>query len=123
MRKHRLSCVLLPLVLSVPATWLLGAPAPPGGTPKEVVSFQAHRFHITSLTFSRDGKKLASGGLDRVQPGKSMGKVKIWEVPSGKMLLDIDAHDPAARRSARGDVMGLAYSPDGKSLAYSVFDG
>jgi serine/threonine protein kinase/WD40 repeat protein len=51
-----------------------------------------------SIVFSPDGRKLAFGGAQ---------SVTIWDVPSGKRLLEIkDAGD------------NLAYSPDGTLLAY-----
>jgi WD40 repeat protein len=115
--KIKLFSLLLAGLLVVLVGGGMAAPAPPAGRPKEIVSFQAHRYDVPYLAFSPDGKKLASGGIARVRPGEDVGKVKIWEVPSGKILLDIDAHQPNARRGDRGNVLGLAFSPDGKTLA------
>jgi WD40 repeat protein len=60
-----------------------------------------HTNAITQLTFSPDGKILASGSSD--------ASVVLWEVATGRCLHKIEAH--------RGTVSGLAFSPDGKTLA------
>jgi len=57
---------------------------------------------IHNLAFSPDGKMLASGGAnDRF--------VRLWEVPSGKELRHLGKHN--------WPVTGVAFSPDGHSLA------
>jgi WD40 repeat protein len=64
---------------------------------------------VTSLAFSPDSQHLAGavGGHDR--HGRRLpGAVKIWAIPSGKLLLTIPA-GPAPLR-------GVAYSLDGKRL-------
>ncbi|HEY7158727.1 MAG TPA: WD40 repeat domain-containing protein [Gemmataceae bacterium] len=86
----------------------VSAPALPAGRPKEIASFQAHRFHVQGLAFSPDGKTLASGGRD--------GKVKLWDVATGKNTAEFQAHSRDAR-GARGMVAGVAFSPNGKTLA------
>jgi WD40 repeat protein/DNA-binding SARP family transcriptional activator/type II secretory pathway predicted ATPase ExeA len=58
---------------------------------------------LTSVVFSPDGAKLASGGVD--------GMARIWDVKTGQQLLSIQAHP-----NQRG-VTRLAYSPDGHLLA------
>jgi WD40 repeat protein len=64
--------------------------------------------------FSPDGKHLATG--DKV------GKVKVWEVESGKSVAELDAPvmytwDPVQRLHSIGGVRAVAFSPDGKTLA------
>ncbi len=66
----------------------------------------AHTRAVKCLTFSPDGKKLASGG-DEI--------IKIWDVETGKVINSIWGH----MRS----IYTLAFSPDGKYLASSGKDG
>jgi WD40 repeat protein len=68
---------------------------------KDSVVFEGHTDIIHSLSFSGDGKTLASCGYDRV--------VKLWEVTTGKLLRDLKDHSDA--------VYGVCFSPDGKLLA------
>jgi WD40 repeat protein len=65
---------------------------------------------IESLKFSPDGARLAvAGGL----PGEQ-GELQLWEVASGKLLLS---------RVATADTLnGVAWSPDGKSIAFGGAD-
>src|SRR5207244_489117 len=51
--------------------------------------------------FSPDSKRLASAGKDDV--------VKVWDVAAGKELLTLKGHTE--------DVYGVAWAPDGKSIA------
>lgn len=62
---------------------------------------------VEVLQTSSDGKLLASGGQD--------GRVKLWQMKSGKLVHTLKAH--------RLLVSGLAFSPDGHSLASASWDG
>ncbi len=53
------------------------------------------------MTFSPDGKILASGGSDRV--------VRLWNLQTGQVTRAFAEHS--------GPVYALAFSPDGKELA------
>src|SRR5829696_3566889 len=69
---------------------------------------------LYAVAFSADGKHLATG--DKV------GKVKVWEIPSGKLLAEVEAPimytwDPVQRLHSIGGVRALAFTPDGKTLA------
>jgi WD40 repeat protein len=92
----------------VSSQWGVGAPAPPAGRPKEIASFQAHRFRVYDLAFSPEGRILASTG-DR-------GNVKLWDTTDWKNLADISSHLPDGPR-VRGIVRNVAFSPDGKIVA------
>jgi serine/threonine protein kinase/WD40 repeat protein len=58
------------------------------------------KYDIYALEFSPDGTMLASGGRGS----------RLWEVASGRLLLELDAG---------GFVPATAFSPDGRSLAFA----
>lgn len=66
----------------------------------------AHAGGVTSLSFSPDGKRLASAGAD--------GTVKLWDVERAKQQATIEAH--------KGGVNAVAFAPDGESLASAGAD-
>jgi WD40 repeat protein len=72
-----------------------------GVATKELKAFEAHSDTIEALAATRDGKKIASGGEDRL--------VKIFDVDGGSVLFDLKGH--------AGQVHAVAFSPDGKLLA------
>jgi WD40 repeat protein len=61
---------------------------------------------IFALAVSADGKKLASGGCDRL--------VRVWDLPTGKLEHAIENHADW--------VLGVAFTPDGKGLATASRD-
>ena len=62
---------------------------------------------VTAIAYSRDGKRLASGGAD--------GTVLVRDPETGRQLL-------AIKPGHRGPVTGVAFRPDGKLLATSSWD-
>jgi WD40 repeat protein len=72
-----------------------------GRTYKERHTLRGHAGYAWKVTFSPDGRYLASGSWDST--------VKIWEVESGKEVRTLRGH--------AGFVYGLAFSPDGRRLA------
>ncbi len=77
--------------------------------------------HINSclaLSFSPDGKLLASGSRD--------GTVILWSTATWKQAQTLENPDrdaPTRRSGWQGSVEDLAFSPDGKTLALASFGG
>ena len=69
-----------------------------------------HKYGVTTLAFSYDGKLLASGGSD--------GLIKLWQ-PGERILIkshEIRA-DSLAKENSKREINNLAFAPDDKSLA------
>jgi WD40 repeat protein len=85
------------------------------GTGKEIRCWEAHRVGSypksgpLSLTFSPDGKTLASGGHDQV--------LRLWEVSTGKEIRHF------REEQQPGSSHHLRFSPDGKTLASMTQNG
>jgi WD40 repeat protein len=60
-----------------------------------------HALHVFAVAFSPDGSTLAAAGSD--------GFIRLWDVPSGKLLLTFCGHAEGVNR--------LAFTPDGRTLA------
>jgi ankyrin repeat protein/WD40 repeat protein len=71
------------------------------GKPKKAHLKGGHKRDVNCVTFSADGKTLASGSLDQT--------IRLWEPSTGKPLARLGGH-------ANG-VDCLAFSPDGRYLA------
>ena len=68
---------------------------------QDLITLRGHRDWVESVTWSPDGKKLASASRD--------GTVRIWDATTGKEVLTLTAHNGAA--------VSVAWSPDGRHLA------
>lgn len=60
-----------------------------------------HEALVACIQFSPDGKRLASGSLDKT--------IRVWDIASGKQLLTI--------KGDMGQVRSVAFSPDGSMIA------
>jgi WD40 repeat protein len=73
---------------------------------------------VARIAFSRDGRLLAVGGLDRAHPpiGRAPDvAIRVWDVATGARR--------AALRQTEGTVLSLAFSPDGTRLLSISGDG
>jgi WD40 repeat protein len=91
-----------------------GLAASPGGTGwalKERAVLKAHPATVRCVAFGPGGKVLASGGqgeFDR-RTGTQWGEVRLWDLATRKQRALLKGH--------RADVIGLAFSGDGKAVA------
>ena len=74
-------------------------------------TLKGHTGPVSCVTFSPDGKTLASAG-ERFQPtaqSSVVGEIKLWDVKTGKEQATLKGH--------MNSVKSVAFSPDSKTLA------
>jgi WD40 repeat protein len=92
----------LPLIAAITfASVGFAAPAP------EPVTLKEHTGWVGGVTFSPDGKTIATASAD--------GSVKFWDAATGKLQETLKAHDDI--------VAAVAFSKDGAHFATANFDG
>lgn len=79
-------------------------------TRKVQKTLKGHKKGITALTFSSDGKRLASGSYD--------GSVMLWDVKTAKAM-----HTIAVGKEEGEPITCLKFAPDGSTLATLISDG
>jgi WD40 repeat protein len=67
---------------------------------------EGHQDSVTSVSFSPDGKTLATGSRDNT--------IKIWTLATGKEIRTLNGH--------QSDITSVSFSPDGKTLATASID-
>jgi WD40 repeat protein len=91
----------------------VGDPVPaPRGKP---VPFTGHTGPVYSVLFTRDGNTLISGGFQANKELTGEGEIKLWDVRTGRNTRTFEGPFPA--------IYSLALSPDGETLAASVYGG
>ena len=75
--------------------------------PNYIGTLRGHTERVNSVSFSPDGKALASGSDD--------GTVKLWNVAERETIGTLEGHADSVRT--------VAFSPDGRTLASGSWDG
>ena len=92
-----------------------GPPQPPVITPSTIgqngakfdeTLLQGHTDRVMSVSFSPDGKTIASGSHDET--------IRLWETSTGKLIRTLTGHT--------GSIMSVSFSPDGKTIASGGYD-
>ena len=73
----------------------------------------SHQRWVTSLAYSPNGSILATAGGESLQ--YRPGDVKLWDTRNGKLIASLEGHS--------SNVWSVAFSPDGKTLVASGYDG
>jgi WD40 repeat protein len=77
-----------------------------------ILTLEGHQLPVTCVTYSPDGRLLAScSGEWR---GREPGEVRVWDAETGQLLHDL--------RGNQKTVQAVAFSPDGRLLASGGFD-
>jgi len=80
----------------------------------ELFVFRGHDRRVSTVAFSPNGKRIASGG-EFVVKNINLGIVKIWDPETGKEEFSLEGH--------KANVRAVAYSPDGLTLVSADFAG
>ena len=82
-------------------------------TGAEVLSLHPHTGTVSSVAFSGDGQRVATGS-SYMMSGQVPGEVKVWDSTSGELLLDLKGH--------KHRVHSVTFSPDSQCLASASSD-
>jgi RNA polymerase sigma factor (sigma-70 family) len=91
-----------------------GDPLPPGAVARIGTTRFQGRDGVSVAAFSPDGKLFATGG-------PSWSKARLWDAKSGKLLLEMPLAVPSKPNYGGSSVTTLAFSPDGKRLAFGGY--
>ncbi|MEG4188954.1 WD40 repeat domain-containing protein, partial [Microcoleus sp. Pol17_C1] len=98
--------VLLQPLKAKPSIELVGALQQAVSEVRERNRLETHSDGVTSVSFSPDGKTLASASIDKT--------IKLWDVTTGKQIRTLQGHSDV--------VWSVSFSPDGKTLASASDD-
>jgi WD40 repeat protein/ankyrin repeat protein/serine/threonine protein kinase len=73
---------------------------------KPIMTLRGHKGEVNSVTYSPDGKQIASGSYDNT--------VGIWDTQTLQLVTQLKGH--------KHSVMSVSYSPDGKQIASGSYD-
>jgi U3 small nucleolar RNA-associated protein 15 len=87
------------------------------GITKSIIRrLRGHDGAIFASAFCGDNSKVATGGMDQ--------KVKIWDIPTGQMLFNLEGHTDSIRAMISiGESGLLSAGADGKIFYWDVMDG
>jgi WD40 repeat protein len=74
-------------------------------TSKDLIRMQGHTDLVTALSFSPDGKLLASGSKD--------SRVNLWDIATGKQILQLKMNQA---------IVNVLITPDGKAIVVRLAD-
>lgn len=100
------------LLIGTGSGTILSQPIRPGAPPTQVL--QAHSGRIFSLTFTRDGRRLISGGGD--------GRLNFWSHPGLKLLCSLGL-EPSSGQVNDPKVYPLGFAPNEGILGAWLADG
>ncbi len=78
---------------------------------QEIWSYRSEGAYVNAISWSPNGKQIASCGSKPIVIFASNGGVRIWDATGGKRVLTYTGHSQSV------DLSALAWSPDGKYLA------
>jgi WD40 repeat protein len=107
--RRNLVCSLLAALVTAAALCILPGDAQEKSGTQIVATFKGHTEPVYSVTFTPDGKYLATGSFDNT--------IKLWELANGK-----EAKTYGGPNGHQKMVMCVAISPDGQLLASGSID-
>ena len=81
---------------------------------KELMTLSGHEAQIWSKSYSPDGTKIVSGGLDKT--------VRLWNAMTGTEIMTLRGHGDSLEFPRRSAVSSVAFSPDGKLIVSGSWD-
>src|SRR5205823_3523953 len=78
-------------------------------TGQEALTLKGHTAMVTSVAFSAEGKRIASGSGGFDQKKGNFGEVKVWDAHTGQEQFTLKGHT--------SHVLSVAFSADGKRIA------
>ena len=81
---------------------------------KKLMTLSGHEAAIWSQSYSPDGTKIVSGGLDKT--------VRLWNAMTGTEIMTLRGHGDRSIRPEFSPVSSVAFSPDGKLIVSGSYD-